>query len=49
VETYLEEVRADVDRRSRHAALACWMGAAASLAGLVVLWAPARRRPTAQG
>lgn len=49
VETYLEEVRADVDRRSRHAALACWMGAAASLAGLVVLWAPARRRPTVQG
>ena len=48
VETYLEEVRADVDRRSRHAALVCWMGAAAALAGLALLWAPPRRRPTAQ-
>jgi hypothetical protein len=49
VETYLEEVRADVDRRSRHVVLACWLGAAASLAGLALLWAPARRRPAAQG
>jgi hypothetical protein len=49
VETYLEEVRADVDRRSRHATLACWLGAAASLGGLAVLWAPARRRATEQG
>ena len=49
VETYLEEVRADVERRSRHVVLACWLGAVASLAGLALLWAPARRRPAAQG
>ena len=49
VEAYLEEVRADVDRRSRQARLACWVGTAASLTGMAMLWAPAGRRPTAQG
>lgn len=40
VERYAEELRVDVDRRSRHASITCYMAAAASLAALLVLWAP---------